>query len=211
LAEFFPDDKERGPYPKWIIGGSEADGWQHDETLFGERAKNYPLLIVTTPMRWRHHVQGDDITWFKEIPTCKVKGYDGYLYEPCWINPVDATARSIANGDIVKIFNERGIVLAGAYITERAMPGSINIGHGAKHDPITTGIDRGGQTNLICPDNPVSKNCVGFVTTGYLVEVNKLDPAEMEVWKKQYPEAFSRAYDPAYGVKRESWIEGGTD
>ena len=24
----------------------------------------------------------------KEAMTCKVKGFDGYLYEPCWINPI---------------------------------------------------------------------------------------------------------------------------
>jgi trimethylamine-N-oxide reductase (cytochrome c) len=47
------------------------------------------------------------------MPTSKIKGYDGYMYEPLWINPVDAEARGIENGDIVKIYNERGIVLGG--------------------------------------------------------------------------------------------------
>jgi trimethylamine-N-oxide reductase (cytochrome c) len=28
--------------------------------------------------RWRTHAQNDDIVWTREIPTCKVKGYDGY-------------------------------------------------------------------------------------------------------------------------------------
>ncbi len=53
----------------------------------------------------------------------KVKGPDGYLYEPVWLNPAEADSRGIAHGDIVKIFNERGIVLGGAYVTERLMPG----------------------------------------------------------------------------------------
>ena len=74
----------------------------------GERAKKYPLLLVSNHGRWRTHAQNDDITWQREIRTCKVKGWDGYLYEPIWINPEDAEARGIKDGDIVKLFNERG-------------------------------------------------------------------------------------------------------
>jgi len=52
------------------------------------------------------------------------------------------------NGDILKIHNERGIVLAGAYITERIMPGVVYIDHGARCDWIVPGeIDRGGAIN----------------------------------------------------------------
>ena len=48
----------------------------------------------------------------RETITCKVKGWDGYLYEPVWIHPTDAAKRGIQDGDIVKMFNERGVVLA---------------------------------------------------------------------------------------------------
>ena len=37
------------------------------------------------------------------------------MYEPLWINPTDAAKRGIKSGDIVKVYNERGIVLGGAY------------------------------------------------------------------------------------------------
>ncbi len=40
-----------------------------------------------------------------------------------WLNPVDAQARGIKHGEIVKIVNERGIVLAGACVWQRMMPG----------------------------------------------------------------------------------------
>jgi hypothetical protein len=30
--------------------------------------------------RWRFHAQGDDITWLREISTCKIKGQDGYMF-----------------------------------------------------------------------------------------------------------------------------------
>jgi hypothetical protein len=41
-----------------------------------------------------------------------------------------------------------------------------------------------------------------------LVNFEKLDPAEMENWRMQYPEAFNRPYDPADGLQFEGWIEG---
>jgi hypothetical protein len=33
----------------------------------------------------------------------------------------------------------------------------------------------------------------------------------MEEWRNNYPEAFAREYDPAYGPLFSGWIEGGTD
>jgi len=96
--------------------------------------------------RWRTHAQCDDISWGREAPTCKVKGPDGYMYEPLWINPKTATDRGIKSGDIVKVYNERGTVLGGAYVTERLMPGVAYIDHGARCDPIIPGeLDRGGR------------------------------------------------------------------
>ena len=69
------------------------------------------LLLMSNHGRWRTHAQNDDITWQREIRTCKIKGWDGYMYEPIWINPKDAEARGIKDGDILKMFNERGTVL----------------------------------------------------------------------------------------------------
>ena len=128
---------------RWIVGGPASEGWTHDESLWGERCKKYPLLITANPGRWRVHVQGDDIKWFREIETCKVKGKDGYFYEPMWFAPEDAQARGIENGDIVKFFNERGTVLAGARISQRVMPGSVVINKGSRVDPIAPHLEIG--------------------------------------------------------------------
>ena len=46
-----------------------------------------------------------------------------------------------------------------------------------------------------------------MVTSGYLVEVDKVSVAQMEEWKKQYPEAFERVYDPASGIYLNAWVE----
>jgi trimethylamine-N-oxide reductase (cytochrome c) len=217
LAENFPDDEERGPYAKWVVGGPGGSGlgcdWtgpSHDESLWGERCKTYPLLLITNHGRWKLHAQMDDAHWLREIPTSKVKGPDGYLYEPVWINPVDAEPRGIESGDIVKIYNERGIVLGGAYVCERIIPGAVYQDHGARIDEIIPGeVDRGGNNNAISPTMGVSKNCWGMATSGFLVECDKVTGDQMEEWRKQYPEAFTRPYDPASGLRFEAWVEGG--
>ena len=51
-------------------------------------------------------------TGSREIQTCKVKGYDGYMYEPCWLHPQDAAERGIKHGDIVKVLTRGALSLA---------------------------------------------------------------------------------------------------
>ncbi len=204
LLENFPDDEERPPVPHWIPFGRT-----HQESRLHPRAGEYPLLLVSNHGRWRQHAQLDDVSWFREIQTCKVKGPDGYMYEPVWINPVDAASRNLKSGDIVKMHNERGIVLGGACVTERIMPGVVYQDHGARSDPITDRIDRGGNNNLISPEKTTSPNTQGQVASGFLVQVEKVSHEEMETWMKQYPEAFRREYDAASGLRFDAWIEGG--
>ena len=193
LAKYFPDDKERPPVPHWIEKGES-----HDERLSSERAKKYPLLLMSNHGRWRVHANHDDISWTREIPTCKVKGPDSYYYEPLWMNPADAAARGIVKGDIVKIYNERGAVLGGAYITERMSPGVIYMDHGARYDPIVPGeLDRGGAINTITPHKTTSRRATGMVVSSFLAEVESVNIDEI---RKQYPEAFERKYNPACGL-----------
>jgi molybdopterin guanine dinucleotide-containing S/N-oxide reductase-like protein len=205
LLKHFPNDEERPPVPHWIPYGKT-----HQESLLHPRAKDYPLLAVSNHPRWRMHANLDDVSWFREIQTCKVLGWDGYKYEPCWIHPSEAARRNIENGDIVKVFNERGTVLCGAYVTERMMPSSISVDHGARVDHIAPGlIDRGGAINLITPAKTTSPNTQGQVASAFLVQVEKVTKEEMDAWKKKYPDAFNREYDPDSGLRFNSWVEGG--
>ena len=181
--------------PKWI---EESDA--HHERLTNDRGKDYPFLMMSNHPRWRVHAEHDDITWLREIETCKVTGPDGYAYEPVWINPADARRLGIHDGDIVRIFNERGSVLGGAYVTERIRPSVISQDHGARVDSIVTGLgglDRGGANNLICPNATTSKNAPGEVTNGFLVNIEKVDVLALA---EQYPEEFNRDYDAECGL-----------
>ena len=209
LADHFPDDRERPPVPHYVQGGP---GWSMDESLLSERAKKYPLLVISNHPHWRTHVQLDDEIWIREIPTCKIRGTDGYMYEPVWIHPTDAAKRGIKHGDIVKMFNERGAVLGAAYVTERVIPSAVMQDHGARTDEIISGeLDRGGNHNLISPGGKASENCTAMACNNFLVEVAKVEPAEMDEWRQKYPEAFSRDYDPDAGLTWASWIIEGDE
>ncbi len=209
LKDYFPDDKLRPPLAKWV---------DHEELPTSPKAKKYPLQVMSNHPHWRHHAQGDDMPWIREIPTAKIRGPDGYYYEPLWINPRDAEKRGIKHGDIVRVYNDNGSVIAAAYVTERIREGVVYIDHGAKFDPISLEdrIDRGGAIDLIAPSTKwvYDKYQPGPVivpempVSGYLVEVEKVDIEEL---KRKYPEAFKRTekMNPAYGPGYESWVIDG--
>jgi len=202
LEKHFPDDPERPPVPHWIEKGES-----HDERLSSERAAHYPLLCLSNHGRWRMHAQCDDIIWNREVETMKIRCKDGYQYEPVWLHPDEAKKRGIEHGDIVKIFNEKGIVLGGAYVTERLIEKTCYIDHGARFDPIDpNGIDRGGAINLLTPTSMISKNATGMAVSGFLVEVQKVTDEEMDGWKNLHPEAFARKIDYAAGVCMDGWL-----
>ena len=202
IKKYFPDDKERPPYPKWIESSD-----LHDERLSSERAKAYPLLCMSNHGRWRFHSNLDDITWHREVETMKIRAKDGYQYEPAWIHPDTAAKRGIKHRDIVKVFNERGTVLCAAYVTHRLMPGVVSVDHGSRYDPIDVEkVDRGGAVNLISPRAITSKTATGMVVSGYLVEVQKVTDEEMSAWKREFPHAFERKIDSACGVCLDGWM-----
>ena len=202
IQKHFPDDKERPPYPKWVER-SEL----HDESLFGDRVKEYPLLCMSNHGRWRFHANCDDITWHREVETMKIRAADGYQYEPAWIHAKTAGERGVKHGDVIRVFNERGVVLCAAYVTERLIPGTVYVDHGARFDPINAeNLDRGGAINLITPTSIISKTATGMVVSGFLVDIAKVTDEEMARWKEEYPEAFGREIDDACGVCLDGWM-----
>ena len=74
LAKYFPDDNERPPIPKWIEKGET-----HDERITSDRARIFPLLMMSNHGRWRMHAQCDDISWTREVPYLQGKGL-GWLH-----------------------------------------------------------------------------------------------------------------------------------
>ncbi len=170
LAKNFPDDKERPPVPHYI-----AEGPTHQESLTSAHAKTYPLLVEPAHPRYRFHSRENNISWLNEIPAYKVWN-KGVCYEAVWINPKDASARGIKEGDVVRVFNERGGTLGAAHVTERVMPTVIRFSYGGTYRPAEPGKnyqDTAGLSNLISPYETISANVSGMAVNGYLAQVEK--------------------------------------
>lgn len=177
IANLDRENAERPPVAKWT---------SHPELQGSPKADEFPLSVMSNHPKFRFHVQGDDVDWIREI--AKVRGPDGYMYEPCWIHPVDAEARDISGGDIIMVYNERGGVLAGAVVTERIIPNALSIEHGAKMDLAMLNnrlIDRGGCINLIAP-TPEEKYGAGaeiaipeMNVSGFLAEAVRIDTSHI--------------------------------
>ncbi len=102
------------PYDQQLPGYKEPLEASSSNPLFAK----YPLTFLSTHTRFRTHSQFVNLPWLKEINN----GGDGFLE----INPVDAKARHISDGDVVKVFNDRGLLKVRARLTEGIKPGVVN-------------------------------------------------------------------------------------
>ena len=88
------------------------------------------------------------------------------------IHPTDAVSRGIEDGDIVKLFNERGACLAAAQVTDGVRAGVVQLPTGAWYDPQDPADDTPlcvhGNPNVLTRDVGTSKlaqGCCGQLTT----------------------------------------------
>ena len=149
--EFIPetlkkfDDPERPPLNKYI------PSWEGVQT--SDLLKKYPIQLISSHARYSFHTLGDG----KDSTINDIKDHrmliDGYYYWIVRINPADANPRGIHQGDLVKLFNDRGSVICAAYVTERLMPGVVQAYESsAVYDPIGdpgNSTDRGGCVNQL--------------------------------------------------------------
>jgi len=167
LADYYGEDNpEIAPIPKYV---EPRDGRN------SPIAKKYPLVGFFSHPKFRFHTMQENVTWLRKLH--KIKGPDGWEYEPIWINPVDAEARGIKHEDIVMAFNDLGKLLAGAYVTERIKPGTVRMFYGAfwePEDPRTPGsLDRGGSGNVLTSNEPQSCHSHLHRIQHMMVEVRK--------------------------------------
>ena len=102
------------PYGQELCGFKDQLEASPNNPLF----EKYPLVFLSTHTRFRTHSQYCNLPWLKEINN----GGEGFLE----INPVDAGSRGIGNGDVVRIFNDRGDMKVRARLTEGIKPGVVN-------------------------------------------------------------------------------------
>jgi anaerobic dimethyl sulfoxide reductase subunit A len=139
------------PIPKYM------ETW---ESLNDPLAKKYPLQLTTPHFKRRAHSQFDNLPWLRDMQTQTVS-----------INTLDAEPRGISDGDMVRVFNDRGEMIIPARVTERIMPGVVAIPQGAWYTPDEKGVDRGGCANVLTRN--VTSPAGAFSPNTALVQVEK--------------------------------------
>lgn len=157
------------PHPTWLA----PDEWHGN-------AREGQLQLLSAHPAHRLHSQ---LNYAKLRDRYAVAGR-----EPLTLHPQDANARGIEDGDLVRVWNERGQVLAGAVVTDGIKPGVICLHQGAWPDLDKTadGICKNGAVNVLTLDIPSSRlanGCAGNTTL---------------VWMEKYrgPALSVTAFDP---------------
>ena len=93
------------------------------------------------------------------------------------MHPDDATARGIADGDIIRLFNTRGACLAGIRVTEDIRRGVIQLSTGAWYDPVDPQEEMPlcvhGNPNVLTRDAGTSRLAQGSTGQLSLVEIER--------------------------------------
>ena len=105
--------------------------------------EQYPLLMEGHHFVARSHSTFDNVDYLREAHN-----------QAMWMNPVDAEARGIQNGDDVRVFNDRGSVLTRAFVTNRIRPGNASMPQGAWYKPNDAGDDTNGSINVLTKYHP---------------------------------------------------------
>jgi anaerobic dimethyl sulfoxide reductase subunit A len=127
------------PIPTWLPDPEEG---------------TYPLRLVTPKSRARTHSIHDNQPILARADRDDV-----------WIHPVDATARGIVDGQVVRVFNGRGATMLPARVTDRISPGCVSIKEGAWFTPDPEGRDTRGCANAVTGDRASPAAAATFNST----------------------------------------------
>jgi biotin/methionine sulfoxide reductase len=201
----FRDDPDRHPLPtpsgKVEVFSETIAGFSYDD------CPGHPTWLPSTETTTSRH----SLTLIANQPATRLHSqldFGGYSQsqkvagrEVVRLNPADAKARGIADGDIVRLFNDRGACLAAALVSDKVMQGVIHLPTGAWYDP-----QPGPETNPMCVHgNPnvltrdigtsrLAQGCCGQVTV-----------VECEKFQASLPPL--RTFDPPEPVARSIAIE----
>ncbi|OMB98453.1 molybdopterin oxidoreductase [Mycobacterium sp. NS-7484] len=166
-------------HPRW---------YEPTEWLGGSRAAHYPLHLLANQPASRLHGQLDGGATSQ---SSKVQGR-----EPIRIHPDDASARELSDGDVVRVFNDRGACLAGVVIDDRLRPAVVQLSTGAWFDPADPADPDAmcvhGNPNVLTEDIGTSALARGCTGAHVLVQIEKFDESLPPI----------RAHDPPVIIVR---------
>jgi anaerobic dimethyl sulfoxide reductase subunit A len=136
--------------------------WEGPEDPLKEK---YPLQLIGWHYKRRCHSTHDNHPWMEEA-----------FKQEMWMNPEDARARGISDGDRVEVFNDRGKVTIDVKVTSRIVPGVAAMPQGAWYTPDKKGQDQRGSMNVLTKQHPTPLAKANPQQTN-LVEVKKVKKA----------------------------------
>lgn len=149
------------PYPSYIqpLNGYEQSFKDWDKKIKGD----YPYQVTNPHYLRRAHTGFDYLPWLREA--CP---------NPVFISAVDAAEKGIRDGDTVLLTNPHGKVARQASISQRLMPGYIELPHGTWLElDEETGIDKSGSDNYLCAPATSGQGVSGYNTQ--LVNMEKYE------------------------------------
>lgn len=147
-------------HPKW----HEPAEW-----LGGPRAADYPLHLLANQPASRLHGQldGGEVSQKSKVAE----------REPIRMHPRNAVDRGLTEGDVVRVFNDRGACLAGLVIDDRLRPDVVQLATGAWFDPVDPtdpdSMCAHGNPNVLTDDAGTSSLAHGCTGAHVLVQVEK--------------------------------------
>ena len=187
------------PMPVWSPSYVEGDiGSASNDGFYNPKVKKYPLSMVSPGSIYRQHSSNDTNPFMRE---------DCYRHA-VWISGVDAQARGIKDGDICRVYSDRGEVELTAYVTNRMMPGTAAVHHGAwfqtdgtPAECNTFGEDLRGTPNILLDDGHLP-HILGALITAGLVEVEKLRDGDAEGFGNEAERGGMRGASVALNYRR---------
>ena len=153
--------------------------WQEPYEWLGN-AGRYPLHLISNQPKDKLHSQLDHGSVSKAK---KVAGR-----EPLHIQPEDAALRGLKDGDLVRVFNDRGACLGSVVIDAAMRSGVVQMSTGAWYDPDENGMCKHGNPNVLTRDKGTSKLGQGPSAHSCLIEVELFKDAPPPVTAHEPPQ-----------------------
>jgi biotin/methionine sulfoxide reductase len=181
-----------------VIAGFKYDDcpghatWMEPFEWLGGATADFPLHLISNQPKTKLHSQLDHGSH------CRAAKIN--QREPIMLHPEDARARNLVDGDVVRVFNQRGACLGGVIIDDQVMPGVVQMSTGAWYDPLDPAepgsLCKHGNPNLLTPDIGTSRLAQGPIAHTCLVEVERYPGPLPQVTAFDPPEIL-RQHEPA--------------
>jgi len=184
------------PSGKIEIFSERVDGFDYDdcaghptwyepvEWLGSEEATQWPLHLISNQPPHKLHSQMD---FSGPSLSAKVRGH-----EIATVSHTEADKRGIEDGDMLRIFNDRGSTLAIAKVSEDVRDGVVLLPTGAWYDPSEAagagGMEKHGNPNVLTIDKGTSSLGQGPMAHTTLVEIEVYNGEVPEVTAFKLPE-----------------------